>query len=241
LLNAARQQLTVNCSSRGYARMIEAHADPRSEALCRSPKRGGGAQITDATRRERELRGELVRCKIVPYGRGAEARRCAGGARGARAHVRAPACSARGTGPPPRSGLRPPAHDHRNKRMILWKYYICLRQCRSTVRAHASHAPLTCHTLNTQHFTDWTDRTHRSVHARHPGRRCTSRSQCLLVPQSRVPGSAHGYTPLPPGPGAEALALHNEAQGQGRKATTHMAQGPHARSGTLYPKRHTLS
>ena len=118
---AARQQLTVNCSlSRGYARMIEAHADPRSEALCRSPKRGGGAQITDATRRERELRGELVRCKIVPY-RSSQWRRAP------RPHVRArPSLegSARVAWHRPATAFRLAAHDHRNKRMILYRTYI---------------------------------------------------------------------------------------------------------------------
>jgi hypothetical protein len=133
---AARQQLTVNCSSRGYARMIEAHADPRSEALwAGGPKRGGGAQKTDATRRERELRGELVRCKIVPYvdASGGAARTCVRARRrpfGARHRTVAP--------DRPATAFRLAAHDHRNKRMILWKYYICLRQCRSIPRSRCA-------------------------------------------------------------------------------------------------------
>jgi hypothetical protein len=202
---AARQQLTVNCSSRGYARMIEAHADPRSEALCRSPKRGGGAQITDATRRERELRGELVRCKIVPY-----VEPVALAARPARACAPARPFGARWhrTGPPPRSGLRPTITGTRA--MILWKYYICLYMPTPVpkYRAHAAHA--TSHLSHTQHATlHRLDRQHTAVCMRGTpaadARAAASASQshslecqgprtatrpCPLAPGGRGPGPA---------------------------------------------------
>jgi len=159
-------------------------------------------------------------------------RRASGAGGAARTCVRARPALRRTVAPDrPATAFRLAAHDHRNKRMILWKYYICLRQCRSTALTLRTHlSPVTHSTRNTSQ-TGQTS--HRSVHARHPGRRCTSRCQCLPVPQSRVPGSAHGYTPLPPGARGQRpwpCTMRHKA-----KATTHMAQGSHARSGTLYP------
>lgn len=109
-------------------------------------------------------------------------------------------------GPDPRSvycGKDRPSRSQINSQVTsqLRTIYLYMPTPVPKYRAHAAHAPLTCHTLNTQHFTDCGQTTHRSVHARHPGRRCTSRCQCLPVPQSRVPGSAHGYTPGGRGPG----------------------------------------
>ena len=128
--------------------------------------------------------------------------------------------------------------DHRSKykRMILW-YFVCLLDAyytpvpkyRGSPDASSKHLS---HTLNRQHTTQTGQATHRSVHARHPGRRCTSRCQCIPVPQSRVPGSAHGYRR--PGQRPWPCTMRHKA-----KATTHMAQAPHARSGTLYPVTHS--
>lgn len=198
---AARQQLTVNCSSRGYARMIEAHADPRSEALCRSPKRGGAAQITDATRRERELRGELVRCKIVPYvasqwRRGPHVR--VRGAPGASAHG--------GTGPArhrvPACGPRSQEQEDDPVEVLYMPTPV------PKYRAHAAHA--TSHLSHTQHATlHRLDRHHTAVCMRGTpaadARAAASASQshslecqgprtatrpCPLAPGGRGPGPA---------------------------------------------------
>jgi hypothetical protein len=161
-------------------------------------------------RRTREMQNRTVR-------------RASGGAAGG-PHVRVPparrSCrrfGARWAPDRPATAFRLAAHDHRNKRMILWKYYICLRQCRSTALTLRTR-PLTCHTLNTQHFTDWTDNTPQCACAapRPP------MHEPLPVPPSPTVTSAwvraRLHAPAPWRPGAEALALHNEAQGQGHNA-----------------------
>ena len=213
---AARQQLTVNCSSRGYARMIEAHADPRSEALwAGGPKRGGGAQKTDATRRERELRGELVRCKIVPYVEpvaARPARACAPGPSRFGARHRHG-----GTGP---ARHRVPACGPRSQEQeddpveVLYMPTPVPKYTALTLRTR----PLTCHTLNTQHFTDWTDNTPQCACAapRPPMHEPLPVPPSPTVSSARVRARLHA--PAPWRPGAEALALHNEAQGQGHNA-----------------------
>jgi len=207
---AARQQLTVNCSSRGYARMIEAHADPRSEALCRRPeaRRWSSEHRRNETRERVERRTREMQNRTV--------RRASGGA--ARTCVRARPALRRTVAPDrPATAFRLAAHDHRNKRMILWKYYICLRQCRSTALTLRTR-PLTCHTLNTQHFTDWTDNTPQCACAapRPPMHEPLPVPPSPTVSSARVRARLHA--PAPWRPGAEALALHNEAQGQGHNA-----------------------
>ena len=95
-------------------------------------------------------------------------------------------------------------------------------------RAHAAHAPLTCHTLNTQHFTDC-------------GQTTTPQCACAAP---RPP--MHEPLPVPPSPTVSSAGVRARLHARGQrpwpckmrhkaKATTHMAQGSHARSGTLYP------
>lgn len=87
---AARQQLTVNCSSRGYARMIEAHADPRSEALCRRPE----ARRWSSEHRRNETRERVERRTREMQNRTVRARRRGAAVRGWRARrPRARACA----------------------------------------------------------------------------------------------------------------------------------------------------
>lgn len=168
---------------------------------------------TQRDEREGEMRGELVKCKILRRATSARARawrlrRGAGGCGlwsrrdcglGARAARRPP-----GTAPARhRAAFRLEAHDHRNKRMILWYMPTTTRRHYTPVpkyRGSPAQAPLTCHTLNTQHRLD---RQH-TVHARHPGRRCTSRCQCLPVHclECRGPRTATGA--LGRGPGHNA-------------------------------------
>jgi hypothetical protein len=156
-------------------------------------------------RRTREMQNRTVRREPVAA-RPARARARRARRFGARWHR---------TGPPPRSGLRPTITG--TKRMILWKYYICLRQCRSTALTLRTR-PLTCHTLNTQHFTDWTDITPQCACAapRPPMHEPLPVPPSPTVSSARVRARLHA--PAPWRPGAEALALHNEAQGQGHNA-----------------------
>jgi hypothetical protein len=196
---AARQQLTVNCSSRGYARMIEAHADPRSEALCRSPKRGGGAQITDATRRERELRGELVRCKIVPYVEPVAARPAARTCACAGPALMPALRRTVGTGPArhrvPACGPRSQEQEDDPVEVLYMPTPV------PKYRAHAAHA--TSHLSHTQHATlHRLDRQHTAVCMRGTpaadARAAASASQSHSL-ECQGPRTATRPCPLAPG------------------------------------------
>ena len=125
-----------------------------------------------------------------------------------------------------RSGLRPTITGEQEDDPVVYAYYMpTIRQCRSTAAHLRKHLSPVTHST---HNTDWTAQ-HTAVHARQPRPPMhDGRCQCLPVPQSRVPGSAHGY--MRPGQRPWPCTMRHKA-----KATTHMAQAPHARSGTLYP------
>ena len=185
--------------------MIEAHADPRSEALCRSPMRGGGAQNTDATRRERE---RVERRTSEMQNRTVEPRAWRGGA------VGSPACArAHGTSPPvprgvPACGPRSQV-DHRSKykRMILrgiclldayyTPSYTPVPKYRGSPDASSKHLS---HTLNTQHRLD---RQHTAVCMRGTpaadARAAASASQSHSL-ECRGPRTATGALGRGPGP-----------------------------------------